>query len=100
MTRTQCSHTLIAEWSDTIAVGIYENGRWSVRLYSDRAIVLSPYVRWVGNTGSYAERHERITGTLHATLIQIAQQQTEDGADYTSRVRALLDRADELTWTD
>lgn len=84
------SRKLIAKWSDSIQVGIYDNSSWSVRLYADRAVARIPYVKWVGNTGGYAEQHERITGKQHAELLEIARQQVDDEADYTDRVARLV----------
>ena len=89
MKSTKSSRKLIATWSDDIVVGIY-NSTWTVRLYADRAVVRIPYVKWVGNTGGYAERHERITGKLHAELLEIKRQETEDDVDYTGRVARLV----------
>lgn len=43
-----------------VKVGIYENCEYVARIYPDRIVLTSPYVRWVGNTGGYAERKERI----------------------------------------
>ena len=36
-------------------VGIYENCRYVARVYADKIILVSPYVKWTGNTGGYAE---------------------------------------------
>ena len=41
-------------------VGIYENCEYVARVYADKIIVVSPYVKWVGNTGGYAEQKEAI----------------------------------------
>ena len=41
-------------------VGIYDNSEYTARVYRDKIIVTSPYVKWVGNTGGYAERKEAI----------------------------------------
>ena len=43
-----------------ITVGIYENCEYIARVYADKIIVVSPYVKWVGNSGGYAERKEAI----------------------------------------
>jgi hypothetical protein len=43
-----------------VQVGIYENCDYTARIYKDKIIVVSPYVKWVGNTGGYAERKEAI----------------------------------------
>jgi len=41
-------------------VGIYDNCEYVARVYGDKIIVVSPYVKWTGNTGGYAEAHEAI----------------------------------------
>ncbi len=40
-------------------VGIYDSA-YVARIYSDKIIVVSPYVKWVGNTGGYAESKQSI----------------------------------------
>ena len=42
-------------------VGIYDNCEYVARIYPGRIVVTSPYVKWAGNSGGYAERKERIT---------------------------------------
>lgn len=37
-------------------VGIYENCEKKGRIYPEMIVVVEPYVKWVGNTGGYAER--------------------------------------------
>ncbi len=59
-------------------VGIYDNCQYVARIYPDRIVVTSPYVKWVGNTGGYAESKERITdartlATVQACLADDAQ---------------------------
>ena len=80
------SNVLIREWTGEEKVGIWENCRWSVRLYEDRAICKSFVVRWGGNTGSLGTSHERHTGVVLETLKRIAREEGEDSADYTERV--------------
>jgi hypothetical protein len=43
-----------------VKVGIYDNCEYVARVYTDKIIVVSPYVKWVGNTGGYAEKKEAI----------------------------------------
>lgn len=43
-----------------VTVGIYDNCEYIARIYSDKIIVVSPYVKWVGNTGGYAESKNAI----------------------------------------
>ena len=38
-----------------VKVGIYENCEYVARVYADKIILVSPYVKWVGNSGGYAE---------------------------------------------
>ena len=42
-----------------VQVGIYNSG-YIARIYKDKIIVVSPYVKWVGNTGVYAEAKKSI----------------------------------------
>lgn len=44
-------HTLTKD----VKVGIYDNCEYVARVYADKIILVSPYVKWVGNTGGYAE---------------------------------------------
>jgi len=41
-------------------VGIYDNCEYVARIYRDKIIVVSPYIKWAGNSGVYAERKESI----------------------------------------
>lgn len=43
-----------------VSVGIYDNCQYVARIYKDKIIVVSPYVKWAGNTGTYAEKKEAI----------------------------------------
>ncbi|MDD5358270.1 MAG: hypothetical protein PHX80_03935 [Candidatus Nanoarchaeia archaeon] len=87
---TQVSSNLIKEWYDYEQVGIWDNCRWSVRLYDDRAIYKGHTVRWVNNSGSLADVHERWTGKVLDQLKKIAQEEKEDDADYTDQVYAII----------
>mgnify|MGYP003431720302 FL=1 len=42
-----------------VQVGIYDS-EYVARIYKDKIIVVSPYVKWVGNTGGYAESKQSI----------------------------------------
>jgi len=42
-----------------VQVGIYDS-EYVARIYKDKVIVTIPYVKWVGNTGGYAESKESI----------------------------------------
>jgi len=84
------SGKLIAQWSDDIKVGIWDNESWTLRLYADRAILKYPTVKWLGNSGSLDHVGTRITGSTHSALIAIAAEETADVADYTERVRELI----------
>lgn len=39
-----------------VKVGIYDNCSYVIRVYADKITVLEPTIRWIGNTGGYAER--------------------------------------------
>ncbi len=43
-----------------VSVGIYDNCEYIARIYKNKIIVVSPYVKWVGNTGGYAEAKNAI----------------------------------------
>ena len=43
-----------------VTVGIYENCKYIARIYTDKIIVIIPYIKWVNNTGGYDERKEAI----------------------------------------
>ncbi len=88
---TSVSRKLLASWSGDIKVGIYDS-EWSVRLYEDRALVVMPIVKWVGNSGGYAEIKSRITGRDLAKLLDIAKREIEDDAvgDYSEDVREII----------
>ena len=60
-------------------VGIYDNCEYIARIYADRIVVTSPYVKWAGNTGGYAERKERITDP--ATLAAVRADLADDAED-------------------
>ena len=81
---------LIREWSDSIKVGIWDRCETSIRLYADRAIYKAPYVQWRDNTGSLDISTRRIVGSDLAALLKIAQEEDEDGEDYTEQAFELL----------
>jgi len=39
-----------------VKVGIYENSSYVATVYANKIILTIPYVRWIGNSGNYAER--------------------------------------------
>lgn len=45
--------------SKDVQVGIYDS-EYVARIYNDKVIVTIPYVKWVGNTGGYAESKQSI----------------------------------------
>lgn len=94
------SKTLVKEWSDYEKVGIWDNCRWSVRLYSDRAIYKGRTVRWVNNSGTLAEVHERWTGPIVAKLAQIAEKEKADDADYTDWIYSIIRDAESAYLSD
>jgi len=87
---TTYSKTLIKEWSDYHQVGIWDNCKWSVRLYEDRVIYKDYTVKWINNTGSLATQHERFTGVILEALKKIAAEEIADNADYIQRVYELV----------
>ena len=50
-------------------VGIWDNCTQVARVYEDRTVATMPYVKWIGNTGGYAEYKVRITGKAHTDII-------------------------------
>lgn len=86
---TTASRKLIASWSAEEQVGIWI-GKWSVRLYEDRAIIKIPYVKWANNSGSYAVATHRVTGRDLDRLLKLAAQEREDDADYTEDAHAII----------
>ena len=90
-TTTTASRKLIASWSDDIKVGIYDS-KWSVRVYEDRALLVMPTVKWVGQTGGYHEIKSRITGRDLSKLLAIAKSEIEDDAvgEYTEQVKEII----------
>lgn len=61
-------------------VGIY-NAEYIARVYSDKIIVTTPYVKWVDNSGSYAEKKESIRDQ---SLIDEVRREIEDDAETTA----------------
>jgi hypothetical protein len=42
-----------------VKVGIYD-AEYFARVYGDKIVLLSPYVKWIGSSGSYAEKQVTI----------------------------------------
>lgn len=84
------SGKLIAQWSDDIKVGIWDNEAWTLRLYEDRAVLKYPTVKWSHNSGSLDYVSARITGRIHAALLKVAADQTDSIEDHTERARELI----------
>ncbi len=60
-------------------VGIYDNCEYVARIYTDRIVVTSPFVRWIDNTGSYWDRKDRITDPSVLAIVRDAlAEDTED----------------------
>lgn len=57
-----------------VRVGIYDTCKDVARIYTDKIIVITPYVKWVGNTGGYAERKAAIRdqGVIAAVRADLA----------------------------
>jgi hypothetical protein len=98
MTETKAvSRKVVKVWHVAgLQVGIYDNCTQTIRLYEDRVCIKEPYVKWIGNTGGYAEAHYRVTdpGTVE-DLTALAQAELDDSADYTEKAREIADRATE-----
>jgi len=64
-----------------ISVGIYDNCQYVARVYADKIIVVSPTVKWIGNTGGYHEIKESIRdqARVDAVLAELADD-CEDSA--------------------
>lgn len=52
---------MLRELRKGVKVGIYDNCEYIARIYKGKIVVTVPYVKWIGNSGSYAERKERIS---------------------------------------
>jgi len=63
-----------------VQVGIY-SVEYVARIYNDKIIVVSPYVKWTGNTGGYAESKETIQDqkVVNAVIADV-EDQCEDSA--------------------
>ncbi len=61
-------------------VGIYDNCQQVARVYADRTVATLPYVKWVGNSGGYAERKIRIDGAAHDDIVTALEDGAEDSA--------------------
>lgn len=61
-------------------------------MYADRALLVMPYVKWVGNTGGYSELKTRITGNNFEKILSIANREIEDDAigKYIEEVREII----------
>ena len=46
--------------SKDVSVGIWNNAQYVARIYTDKVIVVSPYVRWRNNSGSLDYKKESI----------------------------------------
>ena len=101
MTETKAvSRKVVKVWYVTgMQVGIYDNCTQTIRLYEDRVCIKSPYVRWIGNTGGYAEAHYRVTDPkVIDQLKRLAQAEIDDDADYTYQARKIADIATGDYW--
>jgi hypothetical protein len=63
-----------------VKVGIYD-AEYTARVYAGKIITVSPYVRWRGNTGGYAERREAIHDQ---TVVDAVLADLHDGAEHTA----------------
>ena len=74
MSAIKASKALVACIYSDVAVELYDRCRYVARIYTDRIIVTTPYVKWVGNTGVYAEKKEAIRDreTIAAVLADLS----------------------------
>ena len=57
-------------------VGIYDNCEYTARVYTDKIIVVCPYIKWIGNSGGYAERKIAIRNL--STVAAVTQDLADD----------------------
>lgn len=62
-----------------VSVGIWNNEKYVARIYKDKVIVVSPYVRWVNNSGNLDYRKESIRD--QKTVDRIIQELNDDCED-------------------
>jgi len=64
-----------------VQVGIYDNCEYIARIYKDKIILVTPYVKWVGNSGGYAEKKDAIRDqkVIDAVLLDL-KDDCEDSA--------------------
>lgn len=78
-------------------VGIYDNCTISIRVHADRTLIREPYVRWIGNTGGYAEANHRITGKAHERFLAAIKKAAEDEVDVESYIeRVYADMSEQM----
>lgn len=64
-----------------VSVGIYDNCEYTARIYADKIIIVSPYVKWVGNSGGYADSKQAIrTPAIVAAVLADLVDGCEDDA--------------------
>ena len=66
---------------DDCKVGIYDRAQYVARIYADKIIVAIPYIKWMGNTGGYAERKESIRDQ---SIVDEVRQEIADDAETTA----------------
>ena len=68
-------HTIVKK----VKVGIYDNCEYVARIYADKIILVSPYVKWTGNTGGYAESKVAIRdqAVVARVILDIADDATD-----------------------
>lgn len=64
-----------------VQVGIYENCEYVARIHKDKIILVTPYVKWAGNSGGYAEKKDAIRDqkVIDAVLLDL-KDDCEDSA--------------------
>lgn len=89
----------IRVYQDKLKVGIWDRCEWYLRLYDDLAVVRTPYVKWVDNSGSLAFEVRQIKpGNTLKKLLNLWEQEkagvTEDDdeceIDYDVKARIIV----------
>jgi len=70
---------LLHKITKDVTVGIYDNSEYVANVYTDKIIVTTPYVKWAGNSGGYAERKESIRD--QRVIDAIIKEITDDAED-------------------
>lgn len=72
------------------SVGIYDHCEYTARIYQDKITVTSPYIRWDGNSGGYAEKKQTIANAI-ITKNVIADLANHDTSSAWNRIGNAID---------